>query len=78
MMKKIIFPMNILVNLIIILNKEKAPSIGKMEKNTLENGKMVKWLARDACMLLILLIILLLKMAWQRKINNEFKKIYRV
>ena len=65
--------MNILANLIIILSKEKEHSIGKMEKNTLGNGKMGKWLAKDICMLLILLIILFMKMACQNKKNNENK-----
>ena len=46
-MMTINFYTNILANLIIILNKEMAHNIDKMEKNILENGKMDKWLAKE-------------------------------
>ena len=62
-MKKIL--MNILVNLIIILNKEMEHSIDSMEKNTSENGKMDKCMVKEKCLEKILLNILIIKMECQ-------------
>ena len=42
---------------------------GKMEKNTLGNGKMVKWLAKELCINQILLNMRDMKMG--KKVNYE-------